>query len=167
LLLALLAGCALDVGPQAAAERRWREQPEGHYLLRTVENLRGQRCAQAVEVRDGEVAAIVVNTCRHPSLWTVEWLFHRARMAESAFHTCALKIRQVGCVCRQRIEVEVQYDQARGFPRQIRSVQVWYPAWQEAGFWRRLAQTGAVPQCAPRAPDPGWTIRVRELRPLP
>lgn len=166
-LALLLAGCALGGGAHAAALERWAARAEARYLLSTDERVRGRPCGQIVEVRDGAVVDIVSNTCGHPSLWTVEWLFHRARTAEAAPVTCARRLRGVGCVCSQRVAVEVEYDAERGYPRRIHSVQRWERAWGEAGFWRELARTASIPACVPPRADEGWTIEVRELRPLP
>lgn len=167
LLLAMLcAGCAAP-RDHAAALARWRAFAPQHYILRTAEDVRGSRCGQIVAVRGEQLEQILSNTCRHPSLWTVSWLFRKAAPAGAPVEACVRSLRGLGCVCRQRVERQVTYDPQRGYPTRIRIVQTWHRAWADAGFWRALVALRAVPACVPATPDPGWTIVVRELRPIP
>jgi hypothetical protein len=167
LLALLLAGCgAVSEAQYTIALRRWQSRPVDHYLLRTYEEIRGRRCAQAVEVRDEQLVRIVSNTCQH-TLWTVSWLFTFASGSSEAFSACALLVPGVGCVCRYDTEVRATYDAVSGYPRQIHKREVWRVDWQSAAYWRYLATRGQPPTCTPPAVDPGRRVVVRELRPLP
>lgn len=167
LLAAAIGVFVLPRRPLDLARQRWDEQGIDHYLLRTTENVRGLECVQTVEVRDEVIANIVLNSCQHPSLWTIDWLFRRAQNARGISDPCARSISGVGCVCRQQIELQVVYDEARGHPRELRITRSWRPAWADFSFWRFAAQSGALPACVSPVPDPGWTISVKEVRPLP
>jgi hypothetical protein len=167
-LIALaLAGCGAPAGARyLAARERWQARPVGHYLLRTFEDVRGQRCAQAVEVRDESLVRVISNSCQHPNLWTVSWLFNHVANAQQGYAACAL-LDPSGCVCRYATEVEAAYDAALGYPREIVTRQTWQPDWRSMGYWRHAIASGGMPSCAPPVADPGWVVVVRELRPLP
>lgn len=115
-----LIGCGATANRQhLAAIQRWQAQPIAHYRLVTDEVVNRYSCAQVVEVRDERIVSIISNNCQQPSLWTVSWLFRRAETADRAFDGCALSFPGVGCVCRDAVEAQVEYDPALGFPRSI------------------------------------------------
>lgn len=168
-LLALaLAGCgALPDARYGAALRRWQARPLGHYLLRTYEEVGGQRCGQMVEVRGEQVIQILSNTCRHPTLWTVTWLFNRAGRGRPAYEACAKLAPGAGCVCRNTTELQATFDPALGYPSEIVERQSWRADWQSMDYWRYAIGNGALPNCTPPFNDPGNRVVVREIRPLP
>jgi hypothetical protein len=166
-LLALaLAGCGADTRHNAAL-RRWQARPLTHYLLHTREEVRGKPCGQVVEVRDEKVVRIVSDTCAHPTLWTVTWLFNYVERAPMTVDRCVRYESDSGCVCSHDIEVRVEYDPQLGYPRAIATRQVWSAAWQGAGYWNYLARHGALADCTTPFNDIGRRVVVREIRPLP
>ena len=163
-----LVGCTATVDQQhTAALQRWQAQPIAHYRLNTREMVAGHGCAQVVEVRDEQLVNLIADTCQQPSLWTVSWLFRYAEKAQQVAERCALAVPGVGCVCRDAVDVQVEYDPALGFPRSITIRQTWSAAWQRLGYWVYLARHLAPPNCTPPFNDPGRVVLVRELRPLP
>jgi hypothetical protein len=162
-----LIGCEVAADRQRMAFERWQTQPVAHYRLVTDELVNSYSCAQAVEVRDEQIVMIDSNNCLQPSLWTVDWLFRRADKAGQAFDGCALSVPGVGCVCRDAVEAQVEYDPARGFPRSIIIHHTWAAAWQRPGYWFYAARYMALPNCTPSLSSSVWAVRVRELRPLP
>ncbi|HET9221346.1 MAG TPA: DUF6174 domain-containing protein [Roseiflexaceae bacterium] len=167
MLLALgLAGCRAD-SRHAAAQRRWEARPAAHYLLRTREDVRGKLCGQMVEVRDEQVVRILSDTCAHPTLWTVSWLFRYVERAGVAAERCARYEPGSGCVCRDAVEMQVEYDPTLGYPRTITTRQIWSAAWQDLGYWSYLARHGTLADCTAPFNDRGRRVVVRELRPLP
>jgi hypothetical protein len=168
LLSLALAGCgALGGTPHDAALLRWQARPTAHYLLRTREEVGGRVCGQSVEVRDEKVLRILSDTCDHPTLWTVSWLFDYAAKSRVPFERCARYEPGVGCVCRDAIEVQAEYDPATGYPRVIVTRPIWRAAWQGVGYWHYTARNGALPNCTTPFSSPGRRVVVRELRPLP
>ncbi|HEX9370891.1 MAG TPA: hypothetical protein VF897_07780 [Roseiflexaceae bacterium] len=167
LLMLILSGCgAVADARRAAALRRWQARPIAHYLLRTREDLGGQRCGQAVEVRGEELVRIVANTCPQPNLWAVSWLFTFVAKAQAAVETCARLDAGVGCVCRRSVDLEVTYDPSTGIPREIVTRQTWRAAWQSWAYWRYVARQAALPDCTPPFSDPGHRV-TSELQALP
>ena len=163
-----LIGCGATANRQhLAAIQRWQAQPIAHYRLVTDEVVNRYSCAQVVEVRDERIVSIISNNCQQPSLWTVSWLFRRAETADRAFDGCALSFPGVGCVCRDAVEAQVEYDPALGFPRSILIRQTWATAWQRPGYWFYIARYLALPDCTPPFSGSGWALLVRDLRPLP
>jgi hypothetical protein len=166
-LLALaLAGCGADT-QHSAALRRWQTRPLRHYLLRTREEVRGTLCGQTVEVRDEQVLRILSDTCAHPTLWTVGWLFSYAERGQVAVDRCARYDPDAGCICRDAIELQVEYDPNLGYPRAITMRQIWVAAWLGTGYWSYLARHGTLADCTTPFNDSGRRVVVRELRPLP
>jgi hypothetical protein len=168
-LLALsLAGCGVPGGTlHDAALRRWQAQPIAHYLLRTGEEVGGHLCGQTVEVRDEAIVRILENTCTHPTLWTISWLFDYAGRSQAAVDRCARYESDTGCICRDAVDVQVDYEPAGSYPRSITTRQAWRAAWQGMGYWRYILRHAELPNCAPPFSDPGRRVMVREVRPLP
>jgi hypothetical protein len=166
LLVLALAGCGADPR-HAAALRRWEARPPTHYLLRTREEVRGKLCGQMVEVRDEQVLRILSDTCAHPTLWTVSWLFSYVERAAVPAERCARYEPDAGCVCRDAVDMQVEYDPALGYPRAITTRQIWSAAWQGLGYWSYLARHGALADCTAPFNDSGRRVVVRELRALP
>lgn len=165
--LLILAGCAAQASAHTAeAHARWQAAAPRHYLLRTREDVRGRICGQQVEIRDEQLVRILSNTCQHPNLWTVTWLFAFADPAGRAPDRC-VQTSGTSCVCRASTEVEVEYDPALGFPRQIIARETWRADWQSLGYWRYAALHLGLPGCTPPVADPGRKVVVRELRVLP
>lgn len=168
LLTLVLAGCAVgDSARYDAALSRWQVRPVGHYLLRTYDELGGHRCGQAVEVRDETLERVVSNTCAHPNLWTVDWLFRHVARSRQDDRRCSKLVAGIGCICHAASQVQVEYDAALGYPREITTWETWRAAWWEIGYWRYVVQSGQLPSCAVPAAGPQWRVVVRELRPLP
>jgi len=165
--LALIGCGAAGDRQHAAALQRWQAQPVAHYRLNTREVVSGHACAQVVEVRDEQLVKIILDSCQQPSLWTVSWLFRYAEKARQVTERCALAVPGAGCVCRDDVDVRVEYDPALGFPRSITIRQTWSAAWQRLGYWVYLARNLSPPNCTPPFTDPGRVVLVRELRPLP
>lgn len=168
-LLALaLAGCGAR--PDArydAALRRWQSQPIAHYSLHTREVVGGKPCAQIVEVRDEQIVRVINNTCQHPNLWTISWLFIFVAKSRTPVDRCALLDPAGGCVCRDDIDLQVEYEPARGYPSTIIARQTWRADWQGLGYWWYAARHLALPSCAPPFNDPGRRVVVRAFTPLP
>jgi hypothetical protein len=168
LLALVMAGCgSLADTRHNAALRRWQAQPIGHYLLRTREEVGGRICGQTVEVRDEAVVQILNNTCTHPTLWTISWLFEYAARSQAAVERCARYESDSGCICRDAIDVQVEYEPALGYPGSITIRQAWQPAWQSTGYWRYILRHAELPNCTPPFSDLGRRITVRDIRPLP
>lgn len=168
LLALLLAGCSLPAAlDDNAAQRRWQARPITHYLLRTTDIIGGITCEQSVEVRGEQLIQILGNTCQHPNLWTVSWLFHHASSARNPIDRCTLRDPAAGCLCRSATAVQVEYDPVHGFPRTIVVQQTWRANWQGAGYWLYTAQHIALPSCAPPVASPSSRVVVRELKLLP
>jgi hypothetical protein len=110
---------------------------------------------------------ILGNICRHPSLWTVSWLFHKAVPPSLPEEPCVSSVAGIGCICRLRSSQQVEYDPQQGYPLSIVITETWYRAWADLSAWHYMIRQLALPNCTPPAQSPGWTIRVRELRPLP
>jgi hypothetical protein len=149
------------------ALRLWQARPLSHYLLRTYEVVGGHPCGQIVEVRDEALVRIISDTCQHPTLWTVSWLFNYAGKAHMAVERCARLALGAGCVCRDAVDLQVAYDPILGYPREIITRQTWQAAWQRPSYWMYVARHGKLPDCTPPFIDPGRQVVVRELRPLP
>ncbi|KPV51047.1 hypothetical protein SE17_23440 [Kouleothrix aurantiaca] len=165
-LLAVLAGCGPDTR-SAAAQARWQSAPVPHYRLRTTDIIAGQSCDQTVEVRGETIVGILHNSCQHPNLWTVGWLFRAAEHAGTPAAPCAHSDPSAGCLCVYSAAARIQYDAALGFPREIDSQLSWAPNWQGFGYWSYAAQHLALPACTPPAPIASQHIVVHELKPLP
>lgn len=150
-----------------AALRQWRAQPLAHYLLRTREQIGGRTCGQTVEVRGEVLTRIVSNTCMHPQLWTVDWLFRHVERSSTPTQSCASFASGIGCVCRRAVELQVTYDQALGVPREITTRESASSDWLSQEYYRYLLLHGRPPQCGTAATSPVWHIVVREIRALP
>jgi hypothetical protein len=167
-LALILSGCGASAAMRYdAALRLWKAQPLAHYLLRTREEVGGHTCGQTVEIRGEVLERVVSNTCAHPNLWTVGWLFRHVQRASESSTSCAFFEPGTGCVCRRATDVQVVYDAVLGIPREITTRETSRPDWQSQAYYRYLLLHGRPPQCAPSATSPGWHILVREIRPLP
>jgi hypothetical protein len=112
---------------RCAAGRRARSRTTCCLRAREV---RGTLCGQTVDVRDEHVLRILSDTCAHPTLWTVGWLFSYAERGQVAVDRCAHYDPDAGCMCRDAIELQVEYDPNLGYPRDLYA----------PGLGRRLAR---------------------------
>lgn len=167
LALLAIAGCGA-VSPGAAVyQRRWQAHAIDHYLLSTRDQIGGQVCDQVVEVRGEQLVQIRNNTCRHPNIWTVGWLFaHIARAGQPAVG-CALLDPVAGCVCRNAVSLQVEYDPALSFPREIIVRLAWQANWQSLAYWRATVLHGALPACVTPSNALSYTVVVHDITILP
>jgi hypothetical protein len=166
--LVALIGCGAPPGiSHESARRLWEARLVHHYLLRVDDEARGIRCDQAIEVRGEEFERLVSSTCARPIPWTVSSLFIYAAWMRADAGRCVRQVVGVGCICRAEVQLQVVYDRALGYPREIQLRQSWRPTWGEQAYWRHAVQSRALPDCTPPATLITRRIVVTELRPLP
>lgn len=124
-------------------------------------------CQQDYEVQGDEVVYIHTDECRfgvsalsaaEPP--TIDDLFDQLA-ADSAQTLCG----ENGCVCDGPVSVSAEYEPTLGYPVRIfyQLRQDW--RWRDPAFWAAWL-TGALADCPPVG-DPGRSIRVVSLTPLP
>lgn len=168
LLVLALAGCGAQADARyAAALRLWQSRPLAHYTLHTREIVGGRPCAQIVEVRDERLVRVLNNTCQHPNLWTISWLFTFVAKSSAPPDRCAQVDPSGGCVCRDAVDLQVEYDPTYGYPSTIVARQTWRADWQSMGYWWYSVRHLALASCASPFTDPGRRVVVREVKLLP
>jgi hypothetical protein len=148
------------------AQQRWSVHGLANYRLAVRVEYRGESCFQQFDVRFGQVADVLHNSCDVSwlNLLTVPELFELAHEIETIpISRCYPSSRW--CVC-QRVFSDrlIQYDDEFGYPAVVLSRSDLRPHWTGLDFWERLTQTHALPSCGPALRR--LTVQVVALTPL-
>jgi hypothetical protein len=164
--LAPVAGGAGQASEFAAARARWQARSFSSYQLVIQEETNAGSCRQAVEIRDEQIARVLLNRCVRLPSWTVSNLFTWAEQAGDLSSRCYPSA--VTCVCYQAYRLRASYDPALGYPQTITQAWSLRLNWAYLGHWQRLWRTGQLPDCAnvSRFAERYVTITVVSLTPL-
>jgi hypothetical protein len=151
----------------AEARARWEAAAIRDYRIVVFWDRELLDCEQDFEVRGSLVSYRHKDTCnigspavgRTPTLPTVDVLFGQV---EAALNEPACG--QNGCICDGPIEMQVEYDPARGYPARIQTVLRPDWRWRDPAFWLAGVR-GDLAACSPTV-FIGQTIRVLSLEPL-
>jgi hypothetical protein len=167
----LIASCGLltaQAWPERAAarrleaQRRWAARPFADYRVAVRVDYWGNLCAQDIESAGERLHRIVRNDCRVGwlSLMTVARLFEISAGLE---HPVPCYIASQSCSCYRVRVGEIAYDPQLGYPRSVAYRRQIYPNLLHIDYWRRVWQTGRLPECGPIGPV--VRITVTSLRP--
>jgi hypothetical protein len=158
--LLLIASCGLltaqawpehSAGRRLEAQRRWAARPFADYRVTVQGEYRGNLCAQDIESAGEKLHRIVRNDCRVAlfSLMTVARLFEISAELE---HPTPCYLASQTCSCYRVRAGDIDYDPQLGYPRSIAYRREIYPNLLHLDYWRRVWQTGRLPECGPIRP---------------
>ena len=164
--LAPVAGGAGQASEFTAAKARWAARSFSSYQLVIQEETNAGSCRQAVEIRDEQIARVLLNRCVRLPSWTVNNLFTWAEQAGDPSSRCYPST--VTCVCYQAYSLRASYDPTLGYPQSITQAWSLHLNWAYLGHWQRFWRTGQLPDCAnvSRFAERYVTITVVSLTPL-
>jgi hypothetical protein len=130
------------------AYQRWTEQAPQHYRLAVEIRLTNVACVQELEIRSGQIASTLRDTCNRSWLGklTIERLFELSQRLErppECFPSSA------DCAC-QRVRLgTIAYNGQFGFPQVLDWRRELRPNWMNTDYWQRMWDTRTVSACAP------------------
>jgi hypothetical protein len=144
------------------AQRRWAARSFADYRVTVRVEYWGNVCAQDIESAGENLHRIVRDDCRVSwlSLITVARLFE---ISEGLEHPAPCYAASQTCSCYRVRAGEIAYDPQLGYPRSIAYRREIYPNLLHIDYWRRVWQTGQLPECGPISPMVRMTVT--SLRP--
>lgn len=150
-LFTFLALAPNGVAARTSAEMRWATQGLDDYSVALEVEIRGERCFQQLDVRNGVTEQVVLDTCASPWLnrLAVPQLFRIVdELQEIPASRCHPNNQDCACH-RVFLTRRIDYDPVYGYPKTILTRSEVQMHWTHTDFWEYLLDRRELPSCAP------------------